>query len=283
MTAPAHNENQDYALLASGDGRKLERFGRFILDRPAPQAIWEKSPGPWDQASATFQRGEGGSGQWTTIRGLDQDDGWPVLFHTMRLELRLTGFGNVGLFPEHAAHFAWMKRRLLRRDKPRVLNLFGYTGAASIVCALAGAEVVHVDAAKTVNAWASLNAKACEVPRSSLRLLEDDALKLLRREARRDSKYDGILLDPPTFGRGPKGEVWKIEKDFAPLCAALLPVLSEQPAFVLSTSHSPGVSGSVLETLLAPLRGEVESGEMLLTGSGPPLPSGFYARWIPGP
>lgn len=275
------SQTRDYELLASGDGRKLERFGPFILDRPAPQAIWPQSPGPWDRANATFHRGEGGSGQWQT-REMNRDDGWRVVFHDLTLELRLTGFGNVGLFPEHATHFDWLRQRLAGRDNARILNLFGYTGAASIVCALAGAHVVHVDAAKTVNNWAGLNARSCGLLKDRLRLLEDDALKLVRREARRGSTYDGILLDPPTFGRGPKGEVWKIEKDFAPLCHALSPLLSERPSFVLATSHSPGISGSVLQTLLTPLGGHVESGEMLLEGSGPPLPSGFFARWTPG-
>jgi len=197
------------------------------------------------------------------------------------LEIRLTGFGNVGLFPEHSSHFAWMRELIAARGSARVLNLFAYTGGASIACALGGAEVVHVDSAKAVNGWARLNAERSGVPDDAVRYLADDATKLAKREIRRENTYDGIVIDPPSFGRGPKGEVWKLERGLAPLIATCQELLTDSPLFLLLTAHSPGVTPAVLRAMIAPLGGDVESGEMLLQGGGPALPAGAYARWTP--
>jgi 23S rRNA (cytosine1962-C5)-methyltransferase len=271
---------EGYELVDSGDGRKLERFGGVLLDRPSAQAIWTRDArAPWGEARAVFRRGAGGSGEWAV--GRDQPEAWGARIGDLALEVRLTGFGNVGLFPEHASHFAWMRELVSQRAKPQVLNLFAYTGGASIACALSGAQVVHVDSAKAVNGWAKQNAERSGVEGDAVRYLADDAIKLVKREIRRGKRYDGVVIDPPSFGRGPKGEVWKLERGLAPLIASCQELLSESPLFLLLTAHSPGVTPAVLRAMLAPLGGEVESGEMLLEGGGPALPAGAFARWTP--
>ncbi|MDD5309944.1 MAG: class I SAM-dependent methyltransferase [Deltaproteobacteria bacterium] len=274
-----------YTLVDSGDGRKLERFGGVLVDRPAGQAIWPSDPkAPWGEARAAFQRGEAGTGDWQ-VTGKPLPGGWETRVGALSFEIRLTGFGNVGLFPEHAAHWKWMSELLRgRHSETEVLNLFAYTGGASMAAALAGARVVHVDSAKAVNTWAMENAERTRTPEDRIRFLSDDALKLCRREFRRSRRYQGIVLDPPTFGRGPKGEVWKIERDMAPLIEACRALLADDALFVLATAHSPGVTPAVLRGLLAPLGGRIEDGEMLLAGppGRPALPAGAYARWTQG-
>jgi 23S rRNA (cytosine1962-C5)-methyltransferase len=274
-----------YALVDSGAGRKLERFGGVLVDRPAAQAIWPANPeAPWGEARAAFQRHEAGTGDWQ-VAGKPLSAGWEARVGALSFDIRLTGFGNLGLFPEHAAHWEWMNGLLReRRGEAEVLNLFAYTGSASMAAALAGARVTHVDSAKAVNAWAMENAARSKTPRDAIRYLADDALKLCRREARRGRRYQGIVLDPPTFGRGPKAEVWKIERDMAALIEASRALLADDALFVLATAHSPGVTPAVLRALLAPLRGRVEDGEMLLAGPAgrPALPAGAYARWTQG-
>lgn len=270
---------EGWELLGSGDGRKLERFGEIVLDRPCPQAIWPQADPPaWERADAAFARRESGQGDWSKLPGAKES--WRAAWRDLRFELRLTGFGNVGLFPEHAGHWEWMRALLAERPGARVLNLFGYTGGASLACAAAGAEVTHVDSARSVNGWAAANAALTPALPGAIRTLAEDALKFVRREARRGSRYDGIILDPPTFGRGTKGEVWKIERDLWPLLEGCARLLSDAPVFALLTAHSPGVTPRILEAGLARLGGpgRVELGEMLLTGAGPPLPAGAYAR-----
>ncbi len=268
-----------YELIDSGGGRKLERFGEVLLDRPSPQAIWPANPDePWSEAGAVFKRGEGGTGDWQR-RAAKLPEGWKARLGELSFEIRLTGFGNVGLFPEHTSHWSWMGERIHSSDRAEVLNLFAYTGGASISCAKAGAQVTHVDAAKSVNGWAMVNAGLSNAPKNTIRYLADDALKFVNRELRRERRYDGIIIDPPTFGRGPKGEVWKNERDLHTLCERCQSLLSPDPLFVLLTSHSPGVTPSVLGTLLARPGGDIETGEMLLDGGGPFLPAGAFARW----
>lgn len=276
-----------YELVACGDGRKLERFGAVLLDRPAAQAIWPADPAaPWSEAHAAFQRGEGGTGDWQP-GPRPAPANWTAAWHGLRFEIRLTGFGNVGLFPEHAGHWAWLAEAVAERAReggaPEVLNLFAYTGGASLAAALAGASVTHVDGARAVNAWAALNAERSGIPEGRVRFLADDALKFVRRETRRGRRYHAIVLDPPTFGRGAKGEVWKIERDLHPLLLACREILAAEPLGVLLTAHSPGVTPAVLQALLAPFGERIERGEMLLHGSPAtlPLPAGAYARWTP--
>jgi 23S rRNA (cytosine1962-C5)-methyltransferase len=271
-----------YRLLDSGDGRKLELFGGHPIDRPCPQAIWPAGRAEaWAAAAAAFQRQEGGTGSWEIARE-GVPEAWGARMGDLSFEIRLTGFGNVGLFPEHAAHWDWVRSVLGPRPGREVLNLFAYTGGASMACALAGATVTHVDSARAVNGWAMRNAAASGVPPDSIRYLAEDATRFARREQRRGKRYHGIVLDPPTFGRGAKGEVWKIERDLFPLIEVCAALLSDEPAFVLLTAHSPGVTPTVLRTLLVGLPGgRVEAGEMLLTGPGAPIPAGVYARWTP--
>ena len=272
-----------YALLASGGGRKLERFGEFVLDRPAPQAIWpasEETRGLWRKASAHFKRKEDGSGQWTTGPEAPPDS-WTVRWRGLAFEIRLTGFGNVGLFPEHESHWDWMGRLIEGRSSAQVLNLFAYTGGASLACARAGGQVTHVDAAKSVNGWAIRNARLTGAPKDAIRFIAEEAGKFVRREQRRGRRYDGILIDPPTFGRGPKGEVWKLERELYQLVTDVRSVLSDDPLFVLATSHSPGVTPRVLEALLEAFDGTVTTGEMILGEAPAVLPAGCYARWTP--
>lgn len=270
-----------YELISSGGGRKLERFGEILIDRPSPQAIWpldEKAP--WSEAFAIFERGEGGTGDWRFSQKKPPQN-WLAAWDRLKFEIRPTGFGNVGLFPEHVCHWSWMASRLEGPKGAEVLNLFAYTGGASMACASAGARVTHVDSAKSVNAWAMLNAKMSSVPKDSVRYIADDALKFVKREARREKRYQGIIIDPPTFGRGAKGEVWKIERDLHQLLAVCRTLLAEDALFFLVTSHSPGVTPRVLDSMLSPFGGAVEHGEMLLVGGGPPLPAGSFARWEP--
>ncbi len=270
---------EGWELLDSGGERKLERMGALVLDRPCPQAIWPQAdPARWKRVHAAFARKESGQGDWAKLTGAKE--AWPAAWGDVRFELRLTGFGNVGLFPEHAAHWAWMQALLRGRPKARVLNLFGYTGGASMACARAGADVTHVDAARSVNGWAAENAALSAPFAGAIRYLAEDAAKFVKREARRGSRYDGIILDPPTFGRGAKGEVWKIERDLWPLLDACAAILAEEPLFALLTAHSPGVTPRVLETALSRLGApkRIAFGEMLLKGAGPLLPAGAYAR-----
>jgi 23S rRNA (cytosine1962-C5)-methyltransferase len=270
---------EGWELVDSGGGRKLERFGARLLDRPCPQAIWPiGSPARWASAVAGFQRGEGGQGEWTTERGLE--DSWQAAWGSLRFEVRLTGFGNVGVFPEHTAHWPWMQALLRGRPGARVLNLFAYTGGASIACAAVGAEVTHVDSAKSVNGWAAQNVALSGPIPGAVRFIAEDAVKFVKRELRRGNKYDGLIVDPPTFGRGAQGEVWKIERDLWPLASACAQLLSDAPLFAVLTAHSPGITPRVLAAALAALSrpGRIDDGEMLLVGAGQAVPAGAYAR-----
>jgi len=270
-----------WELIDSGDGRKLERFGAQVLDRPCPQAIWPKQrPERWGEAVAEFQRGEGGQGEWTRARG--GPDAWPASWGAVRFEVRLTGFGNVGFFPEHTAHWPWMQEMLRGSPRARVLNLFAYTGGASLACAGAGAEVTHVDSARSVNGWAADNASLSGPVSGSIRYIAEDAAKFAKRDARRGRRYHGIIMDPPTFGRGAQGEVWKIERDLWPLVATCAPLLEDAPLFAVLTAHSPGVTPRVLSAALEALGKprNIDSGEMLLVGGGQVVPAGAYARAV---
>jgi 23S rRNA (cytosine1962-C5)-methyltransferase len=209
-------------------------------------------------------------------------DAWIAAWGELRFEVRLTGFGNVGIFPEHAAHWPWMQALLRDRPGARVLNLFAYTGGASVACAKYGAEVTHVDSARSVNGWAAENAERSAPMGGSIRYIAEDAMKFVKREARRGRKYHGIIIDPPTFGRGAQGEVWKIERDLWPLVAACAQILDGAPLFAVLTAHSPGITPRVLGAALGSLgeASRIECGEMLLGGVGPALPAGAYARTV---
>jgi 23S rRNA (cytosine1962-C5)-methyltransferase len=272
------SKQPDWELLSSGNEKKIERFGSLVVERPAPQAIWDEGEKKSSQPHAVFRRKQDGTGDW---RFTDRvPDNWDIRLFDVHLNLRFTGFGNLGVFPEHSVHWPWMKDLLAKHpSRPEILNLFSYTGAASTFSAQHGARVTHVDSAKSVNAWAKLNASASGIE-GDIRFIEDDALKFVTREARRSRKYHGIILDPPTFGRGNKGGIWKIERDFFQMLEICRNLLSDDALFVLVTAHSPGITPAVLRAMLSGFEGVMESGEMLLAGEGPYLPVGVYARII---
>ena len=213
---------KDYEVLDTGDGEKLERWGDIILRRPDPQAIWPKQqPDMWRRADAHYHRSTKGGGEWEFLRRLPER--WQISYRDLRFYVRPTNFKHTGLFPEQAVNWDWMSGLIKQRGGARVLNLFGYTGGATVACAKAGAEVCHVDAAKGMVLWARENRELSGVDESRVRWIIDDALKFVQREKRRGKTYDGLLMDPPSYGRGPGGEVWKLENELYGLveeCAA---------------------------------------------------------------
>ena len=294
----------DYALLDSGGARKLERFGPIVLDRPDPQALWRprRARDEWERAHLVFEREDDRGGRWRVSRDAPEvargaDAGraeWTVGFGGARFVIRPTRFKHVGLFPEQAANWVWMAGRIAElraggADPPELLDLFGYTGAASLLAHAAGARVTHVDASKTALAWVRDNLAASEVGERALRLVLDDALAFARREARRGRRYAGVLLDPPHHGRGPKGETWRFEEGFAPLVEACAELLAERAFLVLSTyaiGYSPLAFTNALAGLDSGAAGDVaiEAGELALPEEGGDrlLPAGFCARWSRG-
>lgn len=279
----------DYQLLDSGNMRKLEQVGPYLMVRPAPQAIWSPRlpQAAWQRAVAVYERESTGGGSWT-FRGTVKRE-FDILFNSLSLRIKLTDFGHLGLFPEQAHNWDWLRdliRRRLQKTNHRnlhVLNLFGYTGGSTLAVSQAGAHVVHVDAAKGVVDWARRNAEISRLQERPIRWLVDDALKFVKREARRNNRYQGIILDPPSFGRGPKGEVFKIEDDLLPLLEECRTLLADDALFILYSGHTPGFTPLVMYNQLAtiaPKGGIIEHGEMIVVDQqGRPLPSGTYARW----
>lgn len=274
-----------YELLDSGAGRKLERFGRVVLARPAAQAVWRPAlpEAEWAKADASFDREEGN--RWQGRGRLP--DHWTIDVDGTRFHLSATDFGHLGIFPEQRAQWAWLRKELASAPGARVLNLFAYSGGSSLACARAGAAVTHLDASRGMVDWAAENAKLNGL--STIRWIVDDAHAFLRREARRGRRYEGVVLDPPSFGRGSNGATYVIERDLVETLALVRAVLSETPRFVLLSAHTPGcgpqVLGNALGQALEGLGGAIGTGEMLLEGAPGvlPLPSGDYARWTAGP
>lgn len=271
---------QDYELIDSGNNKKLERFGKFILIRPETQAIWEpKKPEEWTKANGEFSFDEG-KGSWDKK---DVPEVWDMSWNEIKLSLQTTSFKHVGVFPEQAANWEWLREKVSKLGNPKVLNLFGYTGAASIVCAKNGAEVTHVDASKQSNAWAKENAELSGVPEDSIRYILDDVSRFVEREKRRGSKYDGIILDPPAFGRGVKNEIWKIEESLSPLLRNLKDILSDRTdSFFLLNGYAAGYSPtSFLQVVEDFFEGkEGEFGELQIHGLGSVVSSGIYVRFV---
>lgn len=278
----------DYELLDSGDGRKLERFGPHMLSRPAAQAVWRPSlpPARWAQADATFDREDGQ--RWHNRGALPER--WTIAIDGLRFRLSGTDFGHLGIFPEQREQWLWLDRilraaaaRLGRR--PTVLNLFAYSGGSTLAALRAGAEVCHLDASRGMVQWARDNAALNELDGAPVRWITEDAHKFLGREERRGRRYDGVILDPPTFGRGAGGEIYKIERDLVRTLDLCRAVLEDAPLFALLSGHTPGFSPVVLANALgqamAGVGGRVEQGEMLLTGAAgvAPLPNGTWAHW----
>ena len=278
----------DYEVLDTGDGEKLERWGRIVLRRPDPQTIWPKAePGLWKKAQAHYHRSERGGGSWEFTETLPER--WTVSHGELRFYVRPTGFKHTGLFPEQAANWEWMSGLIRRRGgTPRVLNLFGYTGGATLACAAAGARVTHVDAAKGMVQWAKENRELSRLPETSCRWIVEDALAFVRRELRRGNRYDGILMDPPSYGRGPSGEVWKLENELYGLVEACAKVLAPNALFMLINSYTTGLQPAVLNNMLtltvAKARGgAVCADEIVLpVTAGGVLPCGASGRWEQG-
>ena len=279
----------DYEVLDTGGGEKLERWGDIILRRPDPQTIWPRAQESlWKQAEAVYHRSERGGGEWEFLRKLPEK--WTVSHGNLRFYVRPTGFKHTGLFPEQAANWTWMAELIRKsgRKDVKVLNLFGYTGGATLACAAAGAHVTHVDAAKGMVLWAKENRELSRLPEDRFRWIVEDALGFVRRELRRGNSYDGILMDPPSYGRGPSGEVWKLENELYNLIDTCSRALSEEPLFFLVNSYTTGFQASVLSNMLgrcvASRRGgSVESDELCLpVTAGGVLPCGASGRWRHG-
>lgn len=250
MTVLTSSEWQDYELLDSGRGRKLERFGSILLDRPEAQATWlPKLPDTaWQAAHASFQQEAG----WRLLEPLPGR--WPLTYNKLRFWLEIAQSRQVGVFPENATHWDWIGERIRKAGRElHVLNLFGYTGLATLAAAEAGARVTHVDASKRAVTWARENLALSGLADRPVRWIVDDALKYVRREQRRGVPYDGIVMDPPAFGRGPGGEVWQFDKLFVELCQACRALLSRTPQFLVVTVYTRSVSLSELLDVLAPL------------------------------
>lgn len=278
----------DYGLLDSGDGRKLERLGPLRLIRPEPQCLWRpRDPQAWTAADAAFEgagEDEEAAGRWRRSAAVPQS--WTLQFGSVRFAVRLTGFRHIGVFPEHAANWRWIADRLAGSGRPpRVLNLFGYTGLASLAAAAAGAEVTHVDASKKAVQWARENAELSGLADAPVRWICEDARTWVRRELRRGSTYDAIVLDPPKFGRGPGGEVWRLYDDLPELVAGCAALLSPQARFLLLNAYAERISGlalaGLLSEVLSPREGLVEFGELDLVEESRACGVGlsFFARW----
>ncbi len=268
-----------YELLDSGNQEKLERFGSYVLIRPCAAAVWKPAlpQEKWRAAHGRFSRDdEGNRWQWRT----SVPDSWTVETHGITFKVAPTDFGHLGLFPEHSLLWKWAAENISKGT--RVLNLFAYSGAATLACARAGAEVCHLDASKGMVSWARENAALNSLQDKPIRWIVDDVLKFLKREETRGRVYDGIILDPPSFGRGNQGEVFKIERDLLPLLARCRALLSKTPRFVALSTHTPGmtplVMRYVMEEMMQGAPGKIEEGEMVIEGARP-LPSGCFARW----
>ena len=290
--------NDDYELLDSGDGRKLERFGKYVLARPCSQAMWRpcKGAADWAKADASFDREDGNN--WHGRANLPKE--WQIETAGIKFKLGGTDFGHLGIFPEQRAQWRWIKDRVSAAHPSglaalRVLNLFAYSGGSTMAAALGGAEVCHLDASKGMVEWARENARLNGLAERPIRWIVDDAHKFMKREIRRGRKYDAIILDPPTFGRGAGGEMYKIERDLKDTLGLVKDLLSDTPSFVLFSSHTPGLSQIVAENILGQLfpSATLESGEMLLEpavksnnqtikqpNNSFPCPSGIFCRAV---
>lgn len=282
-------KSADYELLDSGEGKKLERYGAFVLSRLDPQALWKKHlpESVWQKADLEFIR-EGKAVEWKIRPGVPKK--WDIAFEGLNFSIRPTTFKHTGLFPEQAGNWKWMAEIISKSEKksrtnPVVLNLFGYTGGATLAAAKAGAEVVHVDGSKMAIEWARENAKLSGLEEKPVRWILDDAKAFLKKEVKRGKKYDGIIMDPPAFGHGAKNEIWKIEEDLLELLDLCVQVLSENPLFFLINGYASGYSpiayANNLMQVMAGHAGGMEIGELSIeeSDSGRLLPAGIFARW----
>ncbi len=280
---------KDYEVLDTSSGEKLERWGGYILVRPDPQVIWNtrRTALEWKRKNGHYHRSSKGGGQWEFF---DLPEQWEITYGELTFHLKPFSFKHTGLFPEQAVNWDWAGERIRSAGRPvRVLNLFAYTGGATVACAKAGAAVTHVDASKGMVSWAKENAAASGLADAPIRYLVDDCVKFVEREIRRGNKYDGIIMDPPSYGRGPKGEIWKIEEKVYPLIQLCTSLMSEDPLFFLINSYTTGLQPAVLSYMMnleltGRYGGVVESDEIGLPvrGGRLVLPCGASGRWQKG-
>lgn len=278
------NNHIDYEILDLGDGMKLERWGNILLSRPDPQVIWPKSqPSLWKKADAVYLRSTSGGGEWRYHKKLP--DRWTIRYKNLSFYVRPTGFKHTGLFPEQSANWDYMSNCIRARKQTNVLNLFAYTGGATAACAAAGASVTHVDAAKSMVSWAKENIELCGLKEKPIRFIVDDCLKFVLREQRRGVRYDGIIMDPPSYGRS-GNQVWKVEDDLFRLIQECAKLLSDNPAFFLVNSYTTGLSSVVTKNMLelclcSSFGGKIEADDLAIPVTDSPLvlPCGTTARW----
>lgn len=281
------NEWKDYECLDAGNGEKLERWQNVVLRRPDPQAMWiTENDNKWKKPDGYYFRSAKGGGHWEFSKQLPEF--WTVSYKDLTFKVSPTNFKHTGLFPEQASNWDFMMMKIRKADRPvKVLNLFAYTGGATMACSKAGAiEVVHVDASKGMNEWAKENMRLCGLEDNYIRFIVDDCLKFVEREARRGNKYDAIVMDPPSYGRGPNGEMWKFEHNLDKLIKACMNILSDNPLFFLINAYTTGISSTVLfnilKTSMEPVYGgKITAGEIGLpiTKNNLVLPCGIYGRW----
>lgn len=277
---------KDYEVIDTSGGEKLERWGKYILVRPDPQVIWQtpKKHRGWKKKNGHYHRSNKGGGEWEFF---DLPKTWDIHYKGLTFHLQPFQFKHTGLFPEQAVNWDWFGEKIRRANRPvKVLNLFAYTGGATLAAAAAGAQVTHVDASKGMVTWAKENAVASGLSEAPIRWLVDDCVKFVEREIRRGNHYDGIIMDPPSYGRGPKGEIWKIEEKIHPFVQLCTKLLSQEPLFFLINSYTTGLQPAVLSYMMnteivTRFGGQVEAQEIGLPVSenGLVLPCGASGRW----
>ena len=278
---------KDYEILDMANGEKLERWKDVILVRPDPQIIWKNKsfPNKWKNANAKYKRSSSGGGQWEYNKNIPSS--WKIKYKDLTFNIKPMGFKHTGLFPEQAVNWDWMIDKIKSEKRPiKVLNLFAYTGGATVACSYAGASVCHVDSSKGMVTYAKENIQASGLQDRPVRYIVDDVVKFVNREIRRGNKYDAIIMDPPSYGRGTNGEVWKFEENISDLIELCIKVMSDDPLFFLINSYTTGISSTVLENLLSlyipkKYNGKFSSGEVGLPmkDSKLILPCGIYGRW----
>ena len=278
---------EDYQLIDMSEGQKLEKWGDIILSRPDPQILWkEKSfPNKWKEAYAIYHRSKTGGGSWEYIKKVPEK--WQVKYKSLTFNIKTMAFKHTGLFPEQAANWEWMSNKIKEAKRPiKVLNLFAYTGGATVACLQAGASVCHVDSSKGMVSWAKENVKSSKLEDRQVRYIVDDVIKFVNREIRRENKYDAIIMDPPSYGRGTNGEVWQLENNIFDLVDLCTKVLSPNPLFFLINSYTTGMASTVLGDILKltvnkKFKGNIETGEVALPmkNSNLILPCGIYGCW----
>ena len=278
---------KDYKIIDMANGQKLEKWGDIILSRPDPQIVWKNKsfPSEWKKANAIYNRSRTGGGAWEYKSKVPES--WQIKYKDLVFNIKTMGFKHTGLFPEQAVNWDWMINKIKTANREiKVLNLFAYTGGATVACLSAGASVCHVDSSKGMIAWAKENVNASGLKESKVRYIVDDVVKFVQREIRRGNKYDAIIMDPPSYGRGANGEVWHFEDNIYDLVELCSEVLSENPLFFLINSYTTGISSTVLAnilnlTLSKKYNGKIEKGEIgiPMENSKLILPCGIYSRW----